>query len=265
MWQFIGTAINLIGMKIKDLVRKVLFFASVPKCVSCKERLEKAGMPFCNVCYEKYKNNKSRNCSVCSERLYLCSCSNKYLKSHYIHKLIKLYRYLPDTGSPANNVIYSLKRDNRRDVVEFLANELVVSLKNQFDNFDGVVFTNIPRREAAIKKYGYDHAERLARSLSKKLSCEYMSVLKSKTKRAQKKLDKLSRVKNVNFDYKVKGDKIKGKTVFIVDDIVTSGASMGRAGMLIHALGAKKIIGVSVAVAYKDETTFFDIKDRFKG
>ena len=41
-----------------------------------------------------------------------------------------------------------------------------------------------------------------------------------------------------------------------MDDIVTSGASMGHAAMLIRGLGAKTIVGVVLGIAYSDERTY---------
>ncbi|MFH1192872.1 MAG: phosphoribosyltransferase family protein [Candidatus Jorgensenbacteria bacterium] len=44
-------------------------------------------------------------------------------------------------------------------------------------------------------------------------------------------------------------ESIRGKTVFLVDDVFTSGATMGEAAKILHAGGAKRIIGVVIAKA----------------
>ena len=160
-------------------------------------------------------------------------------------------------------MIYSLKRDNRKDVLDFLTDELETSLSNSVDNVNECVFINVPRRRSAKLKYGLDHAEKLAKNLAKRFSAEYYQPIISKSILPQKKTIGKERIKNAKFYLKKKARELNSRTVIIVDDIVTTGASLGSCAMLVHALGAKKIIGAVVSVAYKDSYTPFNMDDRF--
>ena len=51
--------------------------------------------------------------------------------------------------------------------------------------------------------------------------------------------------------------------MIIIDDIVTTGASLGAAAFNIYSLGPKRIYGASVAIAYKDTYREFSKDDRF--
>ena len=138
-----------------------------------------------------------------------------------------------------------MKRDNRADVREFLADELADALREFVADRQDVIFTNVPRRRAAIIEYGMDHAVDLAKLLAKRFDCEYRSLLVSKSEQEQKSTHGKEREKNVIFDIKGRNPlPLNGKTVIIVDDIVTTGASMATAGALIRALGAKEIAAV---------------------
>ena len=112
-------------------------------------------------------------------------------------------------------------------------------------------------------KYGIDHAELLAKSLAKKLSAQYYQPIISKSKKAQKKTSGEERLKNAQFKLKVRAKSLSGKTVIIVDDIVTTGSSMGACAMLLRGLGAKKIIGATISIAYKDMYIPLNTDDRF--
>ena len=76
-------------------------------------------------------------------------------------------------------------------------------------------------------------------------------MLISNAKIEQKTLDQSQRLKNADFRI-VKEIDLSGKEVIIVDDIITSGASIASAAALIRSLGCKNITAAVVAIAYKD-------------
>ena len=159
-----------------------------------------------------------------------------------------------------NKLIYSLKQDNRQDVIDFLADEISVSINKCIDkDLSTYVVTNVPRRKGAIVEFGYDHAERLAKAVADKLNIEYVQLLKSKSKKPQKSVYGQTRIENAKFEYKCEKDfTLKGKCVILIDDIVTTGASMTNCATLIRGLRPKKIIGACLGTAYKEPYIDFD-------
>ena len=248
-----------------NLFETLLYYVAPPKCTCCKNRLTRKEQALCKKCKTEYDNTLRRNCSICAKPLYECSCTNDYLDSHYVHESVKVFRYRVEGGEAANSLIYSLKRDNRRDVLKFLSEEVASSILNSIKVNDNYIVASVPRIEKSIVKYGIDHAELLGRSIAKILGIKYQKLLISKSKLQQKHAEgREARIKNVDFRIKHATKDITGKNVILVDDIVTTGASMGHAATLIKGLGAKKIIGASVAIAYKDSYVRFDDSDRFK-
>ena len=240
-------------MNITKMMDRVLFTLSVPKCVCCKSRLNYGEKALCRKCYSDFSDFKTRNCSICGKTLNECDCSNEFLSAHYIKRVVKCYRYLSrDELSPANSLIYSLKKDNRSDVLEICANELSTAISNCISDPENYIITNVPRRRAAIVEYGIDHSALLAKALAKRFGTEYKAILVSKAKRAQKSLETDERFKNADF-YFCRDIDLSGKKVIIVDDIITTGASMGKAAAMIRSLGSKEIIGAALAIAYKDK------------
>ena len=247
-----------------NLFERILFYISVPRCIFCGERLNISERALCENCKAKYLDHKERNCSICSKPLYLCDCTSEYLDSHFIHKHIKVFRYKSGEESPANELIYKLKRENRRDLINFIADELAVSLSANVEITPNTIFTSVPRRKRAKALYGLDHAEKLAKAVANIFSAEYKPLLKSMAKTAQKKGESTEkRIENAKFKLINENLDLSGKTVIIIDDIVTTGASMGSAAFNIKTLMPKKIIGASIAVAYKDSYKPFSKGDRF--
>ncbi len=244
-------------MTFSELYDWFLFLVSVPKCVRCGELLEFGERAFCSACQAEYEDQKRRECSRCSRKLENCSCSNAYLEAHFVKRLIKIYRYNSKYHDlPGNKIIYSLKQDYRRDVFMLLAEELAEAIKGSLKivgKEDTYIITNVPRRALSIRKYGYDHSAELAKKIAKLLGIKYMRLLTSKAKRAQKETIGSERISNVDISYtRFKEEDIEDKHVILLDDVVTTGASMGTAAAMIRALGPKKIIGATVSIAYKD-------------
>ena len=171
-------------------------------------------------------------------------------------KLLKIFRYKPSSDPneriPANQLIYVIKRVKRRDLIDFISDEIIITIRNSIDLKD-FVLSNVPRKKSRVLKYGFDHSEEIAKAISKKLGLKYIKLLKSKSKRAQKKLHGDERIKNAEFDIIKRKQNLKGKRVLLLDDIVTTGASMGASAMLIRALGAKEVVGACLAITYRDE------------
>lgn len=235
------------------MLDRVLFTLSVPKCVCCKKRLNYGEKALCLKCSAKFSEFKTRNCARCARVLNECDCSASFLESHYIRRTVKCFRYIvSDEMTPANALIFSLKRDNRSDVLEVCAAELVTAISNSIDNPGDFIFTNVPRRSDAIVEYGIDHSELLAKALAKHFKAEYRRILKSRAKKAQKSLEAEERFKNADFHI-IDDSDLQGKSVIIIDDIITSGASMSKAAAMIRSLGSKTIVAASLAIAYKDE------------
>ena len=248
---------------IKDVFKRLMFYVSVPKCVFCGEKLDINDKALCKECLIKYEADKEMNCPFCAAVYSECDCPNKYLSTHGVKRLFKVFKYKAGESSAENALIYSLKEENRRDVFEFCIEELSRATSFHISDFTNVIFTNIPRRKEAINRYGYDHAAILAKGLAKSFHAEYMPLLVSYSKKSQKAMSKGERLDNVDFALINDNISLKGKTVIIVDDIVTTGASMGVAAMLVRSLGTRKVFGAAMAIAYRDDTTVFDKTDRF--
>ncbi len=242
-------------MTFTDFMDRVFFYLSVPKCIGCGEKLDVTDKALCPKCLDDYLLNKRRDCSRCARTLDLCGCSNKYLREHRIRKLVKVYRYIFTEGevSPANNLIYSLKRDNRRDVLQFLSRELAVSIRNSIKNPEEYIFTNVPRRAASVRQYGIDHAAMLAKAVARELDAQYIPLLLSKSKKPQKHTKGEERIKNALVIPRKRTPDLKGKKIIIIDDIVTTGASMSASAKVLYKLGSKSVTGAAIAIAYKDE------------
>ncbi|MBQ7314588.1 MAG: ComF family protein [Clostridia bacterium] len=242
-------------MTLRDLWQKGLFYVTVPTCVCCGDALREDDRALCSDCRRSYENMKARDCARCFRPIHRCTCSCDVLDCHFVHRLIKVTRYIKrDADIPSNALVYSLKKDNRLDVECFIADEIFQSLSALDEHPQDAVFTHVPRRSSAVRHFGYDHARRLSLALARLSGAEHTTFFRSKAKHAQKEMHGTDRLQNaqIALRHRYRHTDLRGKRVYLVDDIVTTGASMSCAAMALHAMGAKEIIGVCFSIAYLD-------------
>jgi len=110
----------------------------------------------------------------------------------------------------------------------------------------------IPLHKSKLQVRGYNQSEAFARGLSesmdKKLESEILG--RNKNTKTQTRMGRMERWLNVHDIFEVTDTtKVKGKTILIVDDVITSGATMEAAGSLLIKEGTKKLFLGAIASA----------------
>ncbi len=227
----------------KLFFKKFLDFICVKKCVACNELLEFDYEGFlCPKCAKEWDEAKRTVCERCFNMHSKCRCS---FSKQYVDGMRHLALYdHTDREWVVNKIVYALKKSNAEEVFEFVAREMAESLIDE-KSLKNAVFVGVPRSPKSVRKYGYDHAKKLAKKLAEITGCEYADALGHHGGVVeQKTLNKLQRALNANENCFIKEKailKIKSKTVFLVDDIATTGAMTGACAEILHENGAKKV------------------------
>ena len=100
--------------------------------------------------------------------------------------------------------------------------------------FDYVTF--VPMHKRALKKRGYNQSRLLAEELSSLMGIPCVKVIeKTKHTKAQHKLNAKKRKTNLNGAFKViDKSRIKGRSILLVDDIVTTGSTLAECSKTIN-------------------------------
>lgn len=114
-----------------------------------------------------------------------------------------------------------------------------------FRGYDCISF--VPMTKQARQKRGYNQAELYANALSKLVDIPCKPMLdKTKSNRIQHRLTAKERKENVKGVYQVSSD-ILGQNIILVDDIITTGATMCVCAKLLYQSGAKNVLGLCAA------------------
>lgn len=244
------------GFQFLSLLRNLVF---PPRCAGCNELLDftdlHRGSALCSTCEPQWNAEKEEVCGHCFCKLTECSCMTEIQERTKSKGFYKLVYYRNGTRNCVpNRVIYQIKNKREARTPTFLARELYNGLryhaKEDEISLDHAVLTFVPRRRSSYLKYGTDQAYELARALSLQSGIPLVKCLNRKKgrQREQKTLNPQERMKNARASFAIQNSEaIRGKTVFLIDDIVTTGASMAVCTRLLLRAGADAVYCVAVA------------------
>ena len=207
------------------ILRNLLF---PRKCVLCGRLLRSRETDLCHPC-----RVDSPECPVRKQkRSFLDSWVAIWYYKGYIRSSILRYKF---RGARSYAAAYG----------RFVAMKL---LQTQPEGFD--VLTWIPVSPLRKLRRGYDQVELIARAVGRELDMTPVSTLKKiRHNRPQSGITGAEKRKaNVLGAYRaVSPEKVAGKRVLLLDDILTTGATMSEAARVLKTAGAKEVHGAAVA------------------
>ncbi len=112
---------------------------------------------------------------------------------------------------------------------------------------DALVF--VPCTPEAFARRGFDHMEDVARAASSLLGVPLADVLARRAPRDQRGLGRAGRAENAGASF-VALRRLDGMRLLLMDDVVTTGATLSAAARTLRAAGAARVEGLAVARAY---------------
>lgn len=200
-------------------------------CLGCQEKVQGIENPFCDVCGLPQAN--SGLCDRCQQK----RPSYKLLRSWAVFE------------SPVRNALHRLKY--RRDVGlgEALSNQ-VSSFVDQL-NWPIDMVVPIPLGKERFKERGYNQVAMVAMPLSIRLGLDYHPtvLIRARETRSQVGLTAAERQENVRNAFFADGKKVDGRTVLLMDDVSTTGATLSSAAEALLASGAHDVFAITLARA----------------
>lgn len=251
--------------RFRTFLYRVAHYLCVCRCIACGDVIGENDV-FCEDCEKEYRAAKLSECGICGRSLCSCLCADSAFDRSIIHKHIKLYRYLSDDREAVGNrILYRFKKNDITTCFRFLGDELARATTALLPLDDSYTVTFLPRTPDRVLEYGFDQSERIARELSDALGLTVTRTLKRTMHAKPQKVlhSAAARTKNTEsslFLRKNASKAVARKRILLVDDVVTSGASMRTAAKLLKEAGAAEIIAVSVAVVTRTRNLALEAK-----
>lgn len=231
-------------------------FFAVRRCASCGELMpyERREEAFCPECRMRWDVQKTAECGICGKAVCECACMSKALSRAGAvchHKAV----FYSSSKPVQHNTLMFIKRHRNPRVTRFLAEQLASVLsadKELFElNAENAVITFVPRSRRAVTEHGFDQSELLAEALSDILEIPAVrTVVRAHGGREQKRLSASERVRNASSAFEPCtniASLVEGKRVILVDDVVTTGASMAACLPHLRRAGARETVCLSIA------------------
>ena len=223
------------------LIWKSIDFIFPPVCGGCG----RDGIRWCDDCRSRVKILNGILCDVCGlpqEKQGLCeTCLGD--KPHFY--ALRAWAIFDD---PVQNALHKLKY--RRDVslgdeIAFQMASFIEGLKWDFD-----MIIPVPLGTKRKMERGYNQVGMIAKPLSLALETQYLpdGLWRQIETRSQVGLSKLERKSNMNDVFKA-GNGIDGKSILLMDDVATTGATLSSAAKALCEGGAKNVFAFTVARA----------------
>lgn len=218
---------------IVSLWTRILDFISPRTCVVCGGRLSTTEEDICVTC----------NIHLPRTDFHSCPTDNPLAKIFWekipIERATAMFYYEPK--SAAAHLIYSLKYFSHPEIGVTMGRMFASELQST-SFFDGIdVIVPIPLSRKRRRKRGYNQSEEIARGISHctKIPINTTCVKRKTYRQSQTRLGFWQRQDNVEETFHVTkhGMALTGKHVLLVDDIVTTGATITACAEALKGIG----------------------------
>lgn len=230
---------------LKSIKKTLLWLVFTNHCKYCDSLIGK-NEELCEECSNNLPRIVGEKCKFCGVSKERCSCK-KHRKNFdgitapfYYEKGIK-------------DALKLFKFNGKTHLAHILADEMSECIEKDFAdvNFDFVCFVPFSNVQKIERNYNQSEllAERIAQNLEIPIENTLVKLFDVKT---QHDMPIQQRKGNIYGIYDVKnGVDLKGKTILLVDDIMTTGETLNNCALIMKIRGAEKVYCATAAITVK--------------
>ncbi len=208
-----------------------------PVCTDCSNNMSYIHHPFCTRCGKPFTTDKgiSHICYDCIKD------KNKFIMSRAV------FEY----NGAIVKLIHRFKFGDQVNLSSFFSDELFKLYKAHFSAEHINAIIPVPLSVRRLKHRSYNQTQLLAKRLSKKLSLPIFTQVLEKIKETppQSRLSAEKRHENVKDVYRVTNRvSLKGKRVLLIDDVITTGATVNACTGVLMRAGIKQVYVMAIAM-----------------
>lgn len=181
-------------------------------------------------------------CSACGEKTESANglCADCFSRLQFIHDQLKGRASAVVYNEKSRELLLALKYGDRADIAPLMARLMVSAGKDVLDGADVLIPVPLHWRRLFVRKY--NQAAILADEVSKISRIPSDAFILKRWKATPKQGAKFDRFENVKGAFSLNPKKnISGKVVIVVDDVITTGATLSSCAAVLYHSGAKEV------------------------
>lgn len=155
-------------------------------------------------------------------------------------------------AAKAQRLIHSLKYNGKTDVGILLGGMIGERLKLNLMYSDIDFIVPVPLHHQKLRSRGYNQSSFIAEGIAQTINIPFKEeiLIRTVSTESQTRKNRFSRYENMKAVFKVaEKDKITGKHILLVDDVVTTGATLEACANTLLVQGALKVSIAALAFA----------------
>jgi len=220
-------------------------FIYPPVCLLCDEYLDQNERLVCEQCW----NNLPR----LDQKLPENQTAPALNESAALKRIVSLWEF----SDAVHRVIYEMKYFRKKSIANRIGREIATIIANDAEISSADLIVPVPLHKTKFRERGFNQSHLIANVISCifKIPVENGILQRIKRTKTQAKLNADERRKNVADAFKcVSGKGINNKTILIVDDVCTTGATINACAEVLRKHGCVKTIGLTAAKTLRHET-----------
>ena len=154
--------------------------------------------------------------------------------------------------SSTQHLLHQLKYQQKENIGEWLGEQFAYSLQSK-GRFAAVeIIIPIPLHPSRIKFRGFNQCDAIARGMASVLQIPIVNgvLTRSVATQSQTKKNRFQRFENMNSVFSLaQASAIKGKNILLLDDVLTTGATLISAAQVLQQAGCNKLFIGAIAKA----------------
>jgi competence protein ComFC len=213
------------------------------RCAFCG-RVMGGGSGVCPECEKALPRITRPICKNCGRETEYCTCRKRHFE---FNRCIAPFYY----QGVAKKGILRLKFGRKQSVAAVFADFAADMAHREYAGIAFDFVTAVPLSRKELRKRGFNQSAEFAKALAGNLGIPYLEVLsKPVDTKAQRSCQGNERWGNVFGVFKA-GEAAGGKTVLLVDDIVTTGATLNECAKMLRFGGALDVYSEVIACVKK--------------
>jgi len=150
----------------------------------------------------------------------------------------------------AKDLVWRLKFERARAGAAEIGRLLAPLLVDEYGQSSAAILAHVPTATSRVRRRGYDQAALIVKTLARESGLPYASLLLRAGQQRQVGGSREKRRAQIKDAFRVRNpQKIQGAHIILVDDVITTGATLEAATATLKAAGAKKVEAIVFAQA----------------